>query len=347
MQLIIPGVGTEQGPDYAFDINASLTLIDQHNHSAGSGVAITPNGLNISSDLSFISNNAIDVRSMRFTPQTSALALPTDLGCVYESGVDLYYNDGSGNQIRLTQGGSIVGTAGSITGLPSGTASASYSSGTFVWQAATSTPANMDFASAILRNNVANSKGLTLSPPNAMATDYSLSLPSIPAATQFVSIDTSGNISGYVNIAGGLTTTNLASNANILGSQLATNPSFNGNVATSGNITASGQFPSSNGLPMVVGPSGSGSIGLSLVHGVILSNTVVAGAGFTLPGGVVYTNAFLDTPAVIIQPIGRDISHTQGWYLDSNTVGGFTPRWTDDASQIASFTFIATGLRSV
>lgn len=341
MQLIIPGVGTEQGPDYAFDINASLTLIDQHNHSAGSGVAITPNGLNISSDLSFISNNAIDVRSMRFTPQTSTLALPTDLGCVYESGVDLYYNDGSGNQIRLTQGGSIVGTAGSITGLPSGTASASYSSGTFVWQAATSTPANMDFASAILRNNVANSKGLTLSPPNAMATDYSLSLPSIPAATQFVSIDTSGNISGYVNIAGGLTTTNLASNANILGSQLATNPSFNGNVA------ASGQFPSSNSVPMVVGPSGSGSFGLSVVHGIVRGFSASGGAGYTFTTVIIFDVAFQDIPAVTVTPIGQNVSHTAGWYLDALSSTIFVPRWNDDNSVMSDFSFIAIGIRGV
>lgn len=195
MGLVIPGVGTEAGPDYATEINSSLTLIDQHTHAAGSGVPITPSGLNINSDLTMATNNLIAARSVRFTAQSSALALPADLGCLYESGVDLYFNDGSGNQIRLTQGGSIVGTAGSITGLPSGTASASYSSGTFVWQSATSTSAVMDFGSAILRNNTASSKGLTLSPPNAMAVDYSLTLPALPNLQKIMTLDAAGNMS--------------------------------------------------------------------------------------------------------------------------------------------------------
>ena len=200
MNLIVPVVGTDPGPDWANNINASLQIIDQHNHSSGSGVQITPAGLNISSDLSIQSNNLIAVRSLRLNSQASTLSLPADLGCIYESGVDLYYNDGSGNKIRLTQSGSVAGSAGSITGLPSGTASAVYSGGTFTFQSATNTSAVIDGQSIILRNNLANSKGLTLSPPNAMAANYTVTLPALPAsATSIVTIDTSGNMAATIN----------------------------------------------------------------------------------------------------------------------------------------------------
>lgn len=195
MNLIIPGVGTEAGPTYAQDVNNSLTLIDSHNHSPGSGVQITPNGLNINADLLINSNNITLARTVRFVNQSSPFTpAATDIGAVLEVGGDFYYINSAGVQVQITSGSSIVGTAGSITGLPSGTASASFASGTFVWQSATSTAANMDARSYIFRNNVANSKGLTLSPPNSMVADFALALPNIPASVSFMTLDTSGNM---------------------------------------------------------------------------------------------------------------------------------------------------------
>lgn len=206
MNLPSPQAGIDSGPAYAIDNASCFTLIDQHNHSAGQGVQIAPNGLNINSDLSFQNNNATNLRSSRYTPQPSVFTAPLDIGCVYVVGNELYYNDVSGShQIQLTSNGSVNSGAGSITGLPSGTASASYSAGTFTWQAATATPANMDFGSAILRNNVVNSHGLTLEPPAAMGTDFSLVLPEVPSATSFVTLDNSGNFGASIATVGGIT----------------------------------------------------------------------------------------------------------------------------------------------
>jgi microcystin-dependent protein len=197
MNLPVPTVGVDPGPDWATNIDSCLTILDQHNHTAGSGVQITPDGMNINADLPLNDNNLTLARSLRLSSQGAALALPTDIGCLYESGVDLYFNDGSGNQIRLTQSGSIVGTAGSISGLVA-PASASYIpfSQVFVWQSAALTPANLDAGSIILRNVTASSFGLTLAPPLAMAADRTITLPNLPAATRPLQIDVSGNI-GY------------------------------------------------------------------------------------------------------------------------------------------------------
>lgn len=192
MNLPVPGVGTEPGPQYASDINNCLTIIDGHDHTPDSGVPITPSALNINADLLMNNQNLITARSVRFTPQGAPISNPTDLGAIYESGVDLYYNDGSGNQIRITQSGGIAGTPGSIANLTP-PASASYVAGnqTFVWESAALTPANMDFASAILRNLTVSSFGLTLSPPT-LASDYTITLPQLPSSTLPLFISSSG-----------------------------------------------------------------------------------------------------------------------------------------------------------
>lgn len=207
MLLPEPTVGGELAPNWAILLNNSLTIIDSHNHASGSGVQINPNGLNINADLPINSNNILTVRSIRFTPSTVGGA--ADLGCIYESGVDLWYNDANGNKIQLTANGGIAGTSGSIAGLTS-PASATYVSGnqTFVWQSAASTPANLDAASIILRNLAASSKGLTLAPPAAMGANYTLVLPALPGAAAFVTLDTSGNLgtiaqSTVINTGGG------------------------------------------------------------------------------------------------------------------------------------------------
>lgn len=178
MNLVIPAVGTTAGPQYATDLNASLEIIDSHNHSSGSGVPITPSGLSISSDLSFLSNNATLLRSVRFTTQASPLALVTDLGCLYESGVDLYYNDGNGNQVRITQSGGVAGTPGSISGLVA-PASVTYTPAnqTFTFQSAALTSGNIDVGSVVIRNVVASSFGVTLSAPSTLAANYTLTQP--------------------------------------------------------------------------------------------------------------------------------------------------------------------------
>ena len=226
MQLPVPVVGVDPGPDWATQINNCLALIDSHTHVTGQGVPVTPSGLDINADLSIAGNNLTLIRSTRFQNQTSTLSGVSDLNCAYSSGTggDLYYNDGSGNKIRLTQSGSIVGTTGSIGGLVS-PASATYvpASQTFVWQSAANTAANLDCGSVIFRNITASSYGLTLAPPSSLALNYTITLPAIPAASgNFLTIDTSGNISSNVKIDG-TTLLNTSNTIAVQASQLVDN----------------------------------------------------------------------------------------------------------------------------
>lgn len=196
MNLAVPVVGTETGPQYATDINNCFTVIDQHDHSSGKGVAISSSGINVTADLPINNFNITSLRSLRLQSQVAPISLSSDLDCFYVSGVDAYFNDGNGNQIRITQSGGIAGSPGSISGLVS-PAAATYVPGTatFVWQSDSTTAANLDAASIILRNLTASSNGITLSVPSALGSNYTVTLPALPASQKFMTLDASGNMS--------------------------------------------------------------------------------------------------------------------------------------------------------
>lgn len=242
MMMPVPVVGSESGPQWATDLNACLTIIDQHDHTSGNGVPITPSGLDINSTLTMQGNSLTNAGQVAFSVQSVD---PSTLGAFYYKGVDIYFNDGSGNHIRMTQSGSVSGATGTITGLPSGTASASYNAGTFVFQSATNTAASIDGQNFILRNSTASSNGLTLSPPNAMGSDYSITLPAVPATTSAVNM-TSGGVMGtitYDNIGVGMTSTGANAVAN-------TRTRATGTTVAAGGVaisSSSGSFSNSGG----------------------------------------------------------------------------------------------------
>ena len=252
MNLIESTINVDSGLTWETNLNASLTLIDQHNHSPGYGVQINPSGLNINTDLPIGSNNLTLVRSVRFQAQASPLSLSSDIGCLYVSGVDLYYNDISANQIRITSGGLVNATS---SGISSGTASASFVSSVLVVNAASNTPANIQAGSILLGNNSAGSNFLTLQPPSAMANNYNLTLPIIPGSNGIVTLNTSGVFGSITQVstsqiaAGAVTTTQIAS-ATILGSNIAattiTGSNLVNNTVTRTQLAAVGQQVSSS-----------------------------------------------------------------------------------------------------
>ncbi len=199
MSLPIPGVGTEFGPDYALDVNSCLTLLDPHDHSPGSGVQITPAGLNINATLSFQSNQATNLLSASFVAQGSASAVLQSLsvapGTESPALQDLWYTDSAGNAVQITSNGLVNATLASIPG-------ESYSGGTFFWKqgAGSTVPANFDIGSIVIRPNVAATTfGVSLIPQPTIASAYTLTLPADPSTaggSNFLLLDISGNISG-------------------------------------------------------------------------------------------------------------------------------------------------------
>ncbi len=285
MNLILPTVGVDPGPDWATNLNASLSIIDQHNHSSGSGVQITPNGLNISSDLSFQMNNALLLRASRYAPQTSPLSGAADIGETYVAGVDLYYNDVNGNQIQITKNGNIAGTSGSIANLVP-PASVSYVSGdeTFVFQSNSTTAANIDAGSYVLRNLTSGSFGLTLAPPT-LSSNYTITLPAIPSSISLLTIDTSGNLG----------TSSGAVNATLNSLITASDVDVGGNLSVTGDAAIGGStFTAGNSTFSSVTTVGDTDVGGNLaVTGIIGAN-----GGLSVPGTATIGTASIGTLGV-------------------------------------------------
>lgn len=310
MSLILPGVGTEPGPQYASEVNSSLSTVDQHDHTSGNGVPVPSAGLNINTDLPMGQNNLTQIRSLRMFPQASPLSLGTDLGCLYESGVDLYYNDGNGNQIRLTASGGIAGSSGSIAGLTS-PASASYNAGsaTFTWQSNSNVAANMDFRSATLRNSSVSSNGITLTAPSSLPSNYSLTLPSaLPADQHFMTLDNSGNIAADWVVDNSTievsTNTVQVKALGITAAQIAdstiTGPKLVNNIAIPGNPSARG-----GGVFLIQQPAESNP--LWILRGTVSSSgSIQHGSGFSVSHPstgnytITFSAAFGDVPSVTV-----------------------------------------------
>lgn len=202
MGLTIPVPGQETGPQWANDINASLTLIDAHDHTPGNGVPITPAALNINANVQFNGNFITNLGGGFFAVQSGD---PSTNASIYSKGVDLYYKDGNGNVIQITSGGGVNGSPGSISNLTS-PASASYvsSGGTFVWQQGVSMAANMDMGTAILRYPgsypAPSGNYIALQAPTSLATGYALTLPAtLPSNAQSAMVFSTGGAASYLD----------------------------------------------------------------------------------------------------------------------------------------------------
>lgn len=206
MALTVPGVGTEAGPQYATEINQDLVTLDSHDHTAGKGLPIVPAAIDINTALTFQNNFATNVAGITLLPQGATPSINT----VYESGVDLFYVDGNGNNVQLTANGGVAGSPGNITGLTA-PASVSYisASSTFIFQSDTNIAANLDGGSVLLRNITPNStNAVTLSPPANLSSSFTLTLPTLPVANSFLTMNTIGQITGSIPTSAGLGTSN-------------------------------------------------------------------------------------------------------------------------------------------
>lgn len=203
----MPTVTVTSGPEWASQLNTALETIDAHDHSSGKGTKITPSGMNISSDLEFNSNNATELRSTRFDNQGASLNGVNDIRCVYVSGNDLYYNNGSGTAVQITSGAGI--NAASIGGIggdyASSSASVSYSntSKTFTFTQSSNTSAHIDVGNVVIRQATASANGVTLRSPNSLSAAYNFILPTgLPGSgtTKILSIDSSGQVGAQYDV---------------------------------------------------------------------------------------------------------------------------------------------------
>jgi microcystin-dependent protein len=197
MNLALPIPTVTDGPQYAQDITNNFSIIDNHDHTSGSGAQIPFNALTANQDLDLDDFGLTSASSLNLTNQVVS---PSLSGSIYMSGNNLYFRDGTGAYNVQITNGNILNISGNygFTGLPSGTASAAFlpGSGTFRLQSSTDTGAKLDVGPVIIRKQTALSNSITLVPANAIALDYTLTLPAAtPSADSLVQSDNSGNLS--------------------------------------------------------------------------------------------------------------------------------------------------------
>lgn len=111
MSLNLPTPSVTLGPEWASDLNTALELVDSHDHTSGKGKKITPAAININATLSFNAQAAEDVSYLELQDQSATLSNPSK---VYAVNGDLYWNNGSGVPVQITDGGSVITTPASV-----------------------------------------------------------------------------------------------------------------------------------------------------------------------------------------------------------------------------------------
>ena len=326
MGLPNPVPGVDPGPDYALNLQTCLSTIDGHNHASGSGVQINPNGININSALPFNGNPATLFGYLGISPQGVGVATPIN-DSLYCSGVDLYFQDGNGNPIQITSGGSVNATS---SGIASGTALATFVSSILVVTQSTGVGAAIDAATYILRYNGSypspSGNYILLSAPSSLATGYQITFPAITPASNgsFLTSNTAG-VWSYSNVDGvtlswsagtlsvptsGISTAQIGANQ-VTGAKLNSNVADGSTIVYSAsalsipsNVNLPGNAAQENGLNLVTS-STNASTSLKMIRGYIeFDGTTLAGEGFScarIANGaytITFSSAFASTPAV-------------------------------------------------
>ena len=210
MLLSLPIVSTTLGPAWATQLNSALTVVDMHDHTSGKGTKVPSSGLNINAALPFGGNSATGLATTTFTDQGSALSAAT-VGALYIAGGELYFNNGSGTSLKLTQGGAL--NASSLGGFggdyATSTAAAAYwtASKSFQYTQSSNVAALVDAGPVLIRKVAswsavpqgAGLAGVTLAVGAAISTPWTLTLPAtVPGANNSFTVVSTAGVESYV-----------------------------------------------------------------------------------------------------------------------------------------------------
>jgi len=306
MNLLLPDPTITPGPLYATENNSAFGVIDAHDHTTGKGVKVPTAGININGDLDFGDFNATGFRSLRLTANISPLGTVSDLGCVYRSGIDLWYNDGNGVQIQLTAGGGLnAASIGAIGGdYTTSTASVFYTSAskTFSFTQDTNKAAAMDFGPFTFRRESLSAPGITFQPDVTLVSDYTMTWPgALPASTKLLQSSNTGALSftdapslASLSVSGAVSAGSLS---------VSGNSTFTGDATVNGNTTlgnASGDTLTINATPT----AGSANSMRQATTRSVGSTVGVGGVGIN--GSGAYSGAAAYAP-VVITTSGRPV----------------------------------------
>lgn len=207
MLLVVP---TEGGDDDVWDtlFTTLLGLVDRHDHTPNKGKPLVTASLVVDADWDFHGYRILDVGGV----QLSDLAGPPVSGAseVYVTGGELWFLDGAGNHVSITDAGALTmttvgGIGGNYTAVnalfafidasDSYTALQQLGAGVRQWARLESGDLRLYEYKAHPAAGPVPSTFVGLASPAALAASYTLTFPgALPGTTQLVSIDATGHI---------------------------------------------------------------------------------------------------------------------------------------------------------
>jgi hypothetical protein len=161
--------------------------------------AVTPAGLDMSSDLSFLSGGTrqaiIDLGYLGLEDRDSDT---TQVASLYVKDDELWFHDGAGVKFAMTSGGAVTGAAGNINGAGygSGGVEVLWDAGTTAYRMRSSGAAHPDGYADIVVDSVQFSDSVniaTLAPDPTMSGAVNMTLPpNIPGSTSLMTISSAG-----------------------------------------------------------------------------------------------------------------------------------------------------------
>jgi hypothetical protein len=318
MSLTLPLVSQTPGPTWASEINADLEIIDSHNH-AGVGALVPVAGLDINADLSLATHALTDATKVVLLDQASVATL----GAIYAKSGDLYWRNGGGSEVRLTNGAAIdVASVNGINGLPDGSASVTYDDPSLSYEFVDSAGANAGIlAGGIICDEIVLAPHNVTLNTSAGTSAYTLNVPQTNvSAASFVTATSSGGQTqlNYLTQANSITRSMQAAVGQQIGTYAASGPFSSGsNVLNPVTLTTTGrpvviglQSPAGVGVPSFIRLTGDIAGRYMVSVGIAVSSSsppVGFTAGIYAYGNIaVYINLLADPfeiPSSIIQGV--------------------------------------------
>ena len=233
MGLTTSSVGVTAGPTWATNEQTNLTTLDNHDHTSGKGVQLGPSSLNINADLEFNQNSASELKNVIFDSSVTAASTNYSL---YQSSGNVYWRNGSGTAVQITDGSAVNTSGGSISGM-SANAQVLFSSNAYVFK----------FDSTLSDPGIAKlgCADITMYKYDASGSAANVTLKFLGAGTTGVLTvpdETGTLLSTATSFAGTISVATSASNASITLSPHGTGHVVAGNGGATGKITSNGAY---------------------------------------------------------------------------------------------------------
>jgi hypothetical protein len=303
MNLTLPQVLGTPGPQYATQVNGALERVDQHDHTSGFGSPVPTAGLAIDAALPFNGNAATGLKLLQLADQSPAPDGSLFPRSVFVQGGDLYYLNGDGVAVQLTDGGVINPTGvGGFGGDYADTgAVAEYQSAQSRY-----TFRNPDNSLGDLYGRAANlSTTLTVAGAAALSAGLTVATTlAVSGATTLAGVTTgNASVSGTLGVTGATT---LGSTLTVTGATGLASATLSGTLG----VTGTSNLTTVNVSSVLNAADATSTLGVTSATNLSVSGTLGVTGATTLAaltaGGAVTFNSSLSMPTASLVSIGAN-----------------------------------------